>query len=294
MILVSGPLAVVDSALVPYIQQIPFHAPDTETIKRIFGFHLDHLGPDQLESRDEILGWVIVASQELGLSFGEIRAIYRDAVDQAKREKRRLNLQDMIRAYTTKTGRPDEWNLVTDEPLYGNDQAEDDSVMPGLADQLVDLFGPLAAIPRDGRLELAFSTNYYGGIQPQSVATLSRMLSAALQELADVGNLKIVDWGWPKGLWTATEGCLYELKDKVPEGPHTPGADSLATHITPQQRWKEAGFTFGLRNPQKDAQDCTETSIKPWRRLVYVFLDFTQRHSIPPLLRIQASQQVSN
>lgn len=282
MILVSGPLAAVDSALAPYIQRVHFHAPDTETIKRIFGFHLDRLGPDQLESRDEILGWVIVASQELRLPFGEIRAIYRDAVDQAKREKRRLNLQDMIRAYTTKTGRPDEWNLATDEPLYGNDQAADDSVMPGLAEQLVNLFGPLAAIPRDGRLELAFSTTYYGDIQPQSVPKLSRVLSAALQELANVGNLKIVDWGWPKGLWAATEGCLYELKqDEDPEEPDTPVPDPLASHITPQQQWNEAGFTFGPRNLENDARDCTGASIKPWRRLVYVVLDSTMaQHTV--------------
>jgi hypothetical protein len=290
MIIMSSSLQAVDRTLAPYIQQIPFPAPDTETIRKIFCLYLHWLNRDKDESAADILDWVVVAFKELGLSFGELRAIYQEAMAQPVREKRPLTLKDMVRAYTAQTARPDEWDLVTDESLYGDDQTEGESATPAFAQHLVGLFGPLAGIPSDGRLELAFSASYYRGILPQFVSALSWSHGNFCQELAQLGNVKIVDWGWPKGLWAATEGCVYRLTEDDPEDseeeedePEVVEVEESDTtvpvpskpQVTPQQRWKEAGFTFGLRGLEHDAGQCAGTFGKPWRRLVWVFLNFT-------------------
>jgi hypothetical protein len=297
MIILSSSLAALDSALAPYIQQITFPNPDREIIKKIFNFHLDRLDlrEKKVESREEILKWVLVASAELGLSFGVLRAIYRDAVEQANREKRSLGVKDMIRAYTAKTGRPDEWDLVTDESLYGDDQTTDESLYgddqttgesldddgrtagesaaPALAKHLADLFGPCSAIPSDGRLELAFSPAFYRGVEPQRARTSSTFISNYLRAWPEPGLIKIIDWGWPEGLWAPTEGCVYKVRQghvekREQEGELEGSGTALPGPPAPQRMWKEARFTFGPRGLGNDAGLCVGESGKPWRRLV--------------------------
>ncbi|SPQ20266.1 cea8a281-c326-4456-afdf-3a16c39a6fcc [Thermothielavioides terrestris] len=121
MIFLSSPLAELDHALVPYVQQIKFFL-NPERVRNVFCLYLDQLDKDFAESRDELADWVEEAVAKLQLSGTEVREIYHGAVEQAKTERRKLALKDLISAYTTKTGRPSEWDFVTDTTLYGSDQ----------------------------------------------------------------------------------------------------------------------------------------------------------------------------
>lgn len=217
-----------------------------------------------MESRDELVSWVVVAAEKLGLSRRDIQAIYQTVVEQTIGQGRRLGLKDLIRGYTATTGRPDEWDLVTDMSLYSDGSSPEGSLTPEVEQLLLDHFGLACEIPDDGRLGIAFSKSFHSKISRDSSLKLIAPLANITAELRRCyGHFMVVDWGWPNGLWTPTQGRVYSSlfltrSDFESSGP--PG--------TLQQQWDKGMSTLGPRslvnNPEHAAKECS----KPWRRLV--------------------------
>ncbi|AEO66502.1 uncharacterized protein THITE_2154552 [Thermothielavioides terrestris NRRL 8126] len=251
MIFLSSPLAELDHALVPYVQQIKFFL-NPERVRNVFCLYLDQLDKDFAESRDELADWVEEAVAKLQLSGTEVREIYHGAVEQAKTERRKLALKDLISAYTTKTGRPSEWDFVTDTTLYGSDQNGQRATTPQVAEQLFRLFGPAAWLPDDGRLTLNFTEAFLStcAAPARALETITQ-LGNLTQQLHRTGGIQIVDWGWPQGLWAPTKGLVYRTQPQL----------TNETPRTPAEQWADAGFTLGIH--LVDGQGS-----KPWRRLV--------------------------
>ncbi len=269
MIFLSDHLTL-DKTLVPYIQEVALPAPSAQSVKKIFCAYLDQLGPDlvTVESRDRIVQWIAAAAGRLLLSIHDARQIYRVAVDLS--EQRPLTLNDVIKAYRTTTGRPDEWDLVTDTSLYADGQTSETSTPPEIADHLFETFGPASMMPDDGRVLLGFSRSSYSTVPPLDAHIDAHMgntdartginrLSKAAEDLWKVGGLRVVDWGWPEGLWAPTVGCVYDLEE---------AAQSPTVVPSPQQQWQDAKFTFGPRDLLNTAQHGLPECGKPWRRLV--------------------------
>ncbi|KAK4040152.1 hypothetical protein C8A01DRAFT_15915 [Parachaetomium inaequale] len=264
MIFLSNRLVNLDPALIQYVPQISFPIPTPEAIGKIFSLYLDQLDPACVESRDEMVSWVVVAAANLGLSRRDVQAIYQSAVEQTIGKGRRLGLKDLIRGYTTKTGRPDEWDLVTDMSLYSDESSPEASLTPEVEQLLLDHFGLACEIPHDGRLDLAFSKSFHSKMSRDFSFKLIAPLANITEELRRYhGQLMVVDWGWPNGLWSPTQGRVYS--------PQTLSSwESSGPSGTPQQRWDEGRSTLGPRdlvnNPEHAAKECS----KPWRRLVYL------------------------
>jgi hypothetical protein len=259
MIFLSGPLNALDATLVPYIQQIALRPRPAESIKNIFCANLDRLNPDLVESRDDIVQWIKVASEKLRLSGHQVRRIFRGAVELSTTgEVRPLTLNDVIKAYMTVTGRPDEWDLVRDTSLYADNRATDTPTAPAVAEALFKVFGVSSLIPDDGRLILAFTKAPYAHTYRHSAFIRIGRLEKASKGLWEVGSLQVVDWGWPEGLWAPAAGCIYYVHPEAL-------SPTLVTNSLPQHHWKYAGFTLGLLNTVQDGLlGCGQ----PWRRLV--------------------------
>jgi hypothetical protein len=262
MILLSDRLVNLDPALIQYIPQISFRIPTPEAIGKMVGLYLDQLDPACVESRDELVGWVVAAAEKLGLSRRDVQEIYQTVVEQTIGQGRRLGLKDLIRRYTAKTGRPDEWDLVTDMSLYSDGSSPGGSLTPEVEQLLLDHFGLACEIPHDGRLDLAFSKSFHSKMSRDFSLKLIAPLANITEELRRYrGQFMVVDWGWPNGLWAPTQGRVYSLQTLS-------GLESSGPPETPQQRWDEGMSTLGPRglvnNPEHAAKKCS----KPWRRMV--------------------------
>jgi hypothetical protein len=230
----------------------------------MFCYDLDRMDEPLVdESRDGILQWVEITAGSLRLTPGDARNIYQGAVELADAEGRPLSLKDVIKAYTRTTGRPDELDLVTNTSLYADGLTPETSTASEIAEQLFNIFGHASLIPDDGRVLLGFTKSAYskfataitGGGRLYPIDRAGR----ATEDLWKVGGLQVVDWGWPEGLWAPTVGCIYDLQR---------AAQSPTLVPPPQQQWKDASFTFGLRDQLNTAQHGAPRCGKPWRRLV--------------------------
>lgn len=264
MIFISDRLSAVDYALQPYIKPIALPLPSAESIKNVLAYHLHHLGDSFVGAREEVLDWVTTAVENSMLSVQEVRKIYRAAVQQALTEGRELALKDILREYTAETGRHNEWDVVSNMSLYGENEAGEGARPPEIAELLPEAFGPASIIPDDARLCLTFSESFFPTAAPHTALRGIMLLSELTKRFLDVADFQVVDWGWPKGLWAPMEGCAYQPRTQV--AAHTPPTSAFRT---PQQRWDDAGFTFGLRHLIEDHEHGAPRCGKPWRRLVY-------------------------
>lgn len=201
--------------------------------------------------------WALNAGR-LGLTGAELFLICNTARRAAGEAQRTITLGDMIHAYTVTTGRPDEWDLVTDPSLYGDEEDCEDE--PEIVQCLLEEFGRASEIPNDGRLDLLFSRAFYAD-RPSDVALeVIEQLGEFARAFKDTTQIQVIDWGWPKGLWAPVKGCVYRLQ----------GAPAAQFHAQtpPQRQWAEAGFTFGPKSLVDGKGDGHSRRGKPWRRLV--------------------------
>jgi hypothetical protein len=257
MILLTSNDQTWDTDLVRYIRQFFFLPPQDEEIETMFSSLLNQLDPDSVESGDTMVSWVVATAPVLQLSVREIRDIFHRAVGHANRGGRKLALSDIIKAYTTTTGRQDEWDLVDDISLYGSGQAAEGTTTPRVTEFLRTTFGAWSELPDDGRLPFTFLESFYSGLPLDSATKGAKILGKATEELQKVGRMWIVDWGWPKGTWCPIQGCAY-----TPSGLYR-WIDPEVKH--PLEEWNRAGFTFGLRDVVEGQQ---HGGGSPWRRLV--------------------------
>ncbi len=275
MILLSNRLSSLDTILVRLIPQISFPVPTPEAVGRVFKTYLDRVEvpPSNLiESKQDLVQWVVTAVRMLGLSVRDAWAIFDAARERAATQNwRPIGLKDMIQAYTEKTGRPNEWDLVTDLSPYIDVPGPEGSLTPEIEQLLLDNFGPASGIPNDGRLELTFSKSFHSRIPRDFSFKLITALGSATEELRRVGGgIEIVDWAWPTGLWTPTEGQVYRLRPPTYQEPAVPTElsqrraylpQSLGGTETTQRQWEEGETTLGPR-------PLVSGSHKPWRRLL--------------------------
>jgi hypothetical protein len=261
MILLSSDLPALGTHLVRYIRPIAFPPPSPEDIGKMFSSYLNQLDtPDFVESADDMVNWVVATATMLQLSVREFRDIFQRAAAHANRRSQNLNLSGLIKAYTTTTGRPDEWNLVDDISLYGSDQAAEGTSAPAATEVLRNVFGSWSELPDDGRLPLTFFETFYSGAPPASALEGANALSKATEELQKVGGMWIVDWGWPRGIWYPMQGCAY-----TPNGLYRWVAPEMKH---PREEWERAGFTIGLADVISSQEHGSSQSGGPWRRLV--------------------------
>ena len=262
MILLSNDLPTpLDTLLVRYIRSIPFPSPSAEDVGKMFSSYLSQLDPpDFVESADDMVNWVVATATMLRLSVREFRDIFERAAAHANRGNRKLNLSGLIKAYTTTTGRPDEWKLVDDTSLYDSDRVVEGTTVPAVTEVLRNVFGSWSELPDDGRLPLTFLETFYSGAPPDSALKGANALSKATEELQKVGGMWIVDWGWPRGIWYPMEGCAY-----MPNGLYRWVAPELKH---PREEWARAGFTIGLGDIINSQEHGSSQSGGPWRRLV--------------------------
>ncbi|KAK4104230.1 hypothetical protein N658DRAFT_466275 [Parathielavia hyrcaniae] len=263
MIFVSDRLSQVDYALQPHIKLIEFSLPSAETIKNMLCDRVIEIGQSSVESRDEILEWITTVADNSMLTGQESLAILA-GLDQAEREGRTVTLRDIIKAYTAETGRPDEWDFVSDlSPFHTDGEGSVETYIPPEISELqVNAFGMASAIPDDGRLCFTLSPESFSIADHDTAQRWTMLLSELTRRLLDVGDFQVIDWGWPRGLWTAKNGCVYRLRQGMP--PHS----SNPVFDTPQQMWEEEGFTFGLRHLLEADEHGAARCGKPWRRLV--------------------------
>lgn len=191
--------------------------------------------------------------------------ICREVVHLLIRESRdKFTVDDLIWGYTTTTGRPNEWDLLTDQALYGDEQTGANPAAPEVAQHLIEQFGVCAGLPCDGRLGLLFTKSFHAGKTPDSSMRTITRLGEVTRQLSQNGRLQVVDWGWPTGLWAPVLGCLYELRPQRLQLILEPPQRSAS----PQQQWRDAHFSFGLANPVKGIVGGGFG--KPWRRFLYV------------------------
>jgi hypothetical protein len=212
-----------------------------------------------------MVNWVIVAAEKLGLSNRDAQALLHSAWEEAVGQgqgQQRVGLKDLIREYTTRIGRPDEWDLVTDMSLYGDVSASEGSLTPEIEQLLLEHFGTASEIPSDGRLELAFSKSFHSKIPQSYSLKLIAALGNATEELRRVGGrITVVDWAWPNGLWAPTQGRVYMAQPPT-------FAEYVEPPGTTQQLWDEGGRTLGPRSLANDSEHSGAERSKPWRRLV--------------------------
>ncbi len=264
VVFLSTPLAVLDTALRPYFRQITFPAPTGDTLQELCYSYLC-LSSHRFEgSREEVMAWAADADK-IGLSSSELVAICYHTIDPTRGRSRAPGLGDLIQAYVDRTGRPNEWDLVTDQSLYGGDQTMLASMSPRVSEFVSDHFGAAGNIPSDGRLDILFSNAFLAGKPDQMALHILKMLGLANIILDDFGPMHIFDWGWPKGLWCPMRGCLYEMQTQ--HRPLRPTNHQTPTE-TPQQQWEKAGFTCGLRSLLDGEETSARGAGKPWRRLL--------------------------
>jgi hypothetical protein len=252
--------AALDQALVPYIRQVTFPAPSPEAIRNRIRSFLDgtRYEPYRVESREKMVGWLVVVAESLKLSLAEIRNICQHATNQAHQEGRLAALGDIIKALTKTTGRLNEWDFVTDTSLYacGGNQAAEGATTPNIAEGLLEILGHWSEIPDDGRLPLAFSSSFSSTVDSSTRIEGIKRLNELTKRLLKVGSLSVIDWGWPGRLWCATY----------------PGEDveywPTNTWKPPREQWEKAGFTFGLRGLLDSKEYGSAKCGSPWRRLV--------------------------
>lgn len=261
MIFISGHLTALDDALVTHVRQIDFAPPSVQEIKIMFCSYLDRFGGYINEFRGELVNWVEEVATSLKLSSSELGEIYRNALPAAIIRDQRPPLKYMIDAFIRKTGRSNEWDFVIDSSQYSIDQDPQGPSLGEVAELMGEVFGSASRIPDDGRVSLPISESFWFGIPLQSALSGVPLLAGLTEQLKNVGDLQVVDWGWPKGLWKPTEGCVY--RPRLQSG-------AWATHgQTPTETpWQTAGFTLGLRKLVDSEEHGAARTGNPWRRLV--------------------------
>ncbi|KXX81511.1 Lon protease [Madurella mycetomatis] len=249
----------VDYALRPYMKQIPFAPLSADQTVKLFTHFLDQLEPSLIQSRALIDYWLQNATGDLNLSGLEIRKLIRDATGRARMMGRGLELDDIIKTWTGKTGRLEEWDMVRDR-WRGHSYEEGDDADPRIVDTLLREFGNACSIPDDGRLSLSLTKSFYSALPLDSALHSIGLLQEANKAIRAerwTGTFTVVDWGWPSNSrWQPQEGCVYR-----PRGPSTTHASTGS-----QEQWRRAGFALGLRR-LLDNDDCGTECGKPWRRL---------------------------
>ncbi|KAH6632198.1 hypothetical protein F5144DRAFT_593009 [Chaetomium tenue] len=248
--------------LVRYIRQVSFPLPSPEDIKKMFTSYLSQLDPEFVEPGDVMVNWVTATATTLRLSVRQFRDIFQRAAAHADRGNRKLNLSSLIKAYTSTTGRPDEWSFIADTSLYGSSQVSEGTTAPAVTKLLRDAFGSWSELPDDGRLPLTISETFYSGAPSDSAVQGASALEKATEELQKCGAMWIVDWGWPRGIWYPMQGCAY-----TPSGLYRWIAPDIKH---PREEWERAGFTVGLADLILNQEHDGFQSGSPWRRLVLV------------------------
>jgi hypothetical protein len=245
-----------DHVLKTYIQPIAFtHAPVSKLFK-IFDSYLRREGV-QSQHIDRILEWFEATAKAGWAPTGrDIRDLVTSAVDLASTHSRELSLADILEAYTAKTGRPEEWDVVTDVQLYSSeDSSRNQTVEPHLDQKLKRAFPYAWSIPDDGRVTLVFTRAFlqsdFSASQRDARLEDTHRFIAALRH--NHGKLLVVDWGWPKGLWSLREGRIYYVDDPL---------------AVPLGRGGPAECSFGLRRLVGDDGMNMVSTGKPWRRLM--------------------------
>ena len=212
-----------------------------DRIVEVFRSFLRH-HPTFNETEPEVLSWVADIARNRQLSGVETGRIVGSALEAAKSgsPSSAFRFATMIGFYTKHTGRPDEWDFVTNSaPIaqlyHGEHQNEEEALPLEVTEELTKTLGVASSIPDDGRLPLVFSKSLFPKIPLQAALGAIRALGELTEELK-FGNVAVIDWGWPKSLWSAQRCCVYWLKRR----------ERLSSRKTPQQEWQDHGYTFGL------------------------------------------------
>ncbi|KAI3316632.1 hypothetical protein HD806DRAFT_517165 [Xylariaceae sp. AK1471] len=200
--------------------------------------------------KNEILAWFKDAIEDWHPSGREVRNLVATATSQASVKRRVLTLNDLITAYTAKTGKRNDWDFVADETLV-YEEAENGGRLQTALKELTALGN--RSVPDDGRLPFMFLAD--GSMSEE----LWSQVGGAIRLLKMAPDLRIVDWGWPRGRWRRQDGCIYRL------GKTTTG--SFLETGSASEQWMQADFTFGLRRLLQNYGPDAGTG-KPWRRLV--------------------------
>jgi hypothetical protein len=231
-------------------------------------------------SKKEIGDWIRRNAARLALPGRDVREILRGAVGRANAGGRCLTLNHIIDAYSAKTGRPNEWDFVTDTSLYRDDDSAAITVPSKITDSLLYYIGPASCLPDDGRLPLTFSRSFFTSMPHDQAEEIIESVTKSTEKLQQEGNLTVVDWGWPRGLWSPTMGCVYVLpvvpcgygaRTRYSRYDPTLAIPEQRSKPAPQQQWKDKGFTCGLRhilNSDQSDEHRAASCGKPWRRLV--------------------------
>ncbi|KAI1817521.1 hypothetical protein GGS20DRAFT_582448 [Poronia punctata] len=193
-------------------------------------------------------------------SPGMIKDLVMAADRRAIEEERNMTLNDLITAYGSMTGKKNDWEfLLTDSPgapSYG--KLEPSGRVGSAPSNEASVDQQLTLVPYDGRIPLHSADEFIRSLGWFSSNMLCGPVQAVLGFLKRSDELRIVDWGWPKGRWRRVKGCMYKL--------HTTNGTRGGEEMTASEKWKTAGFTFGLNRVLEDK--ATRGVGEPWRRLV--------------------------
>jgi len=260
LILTTSWLSAIDYSIKPYIKQ-EIWMPELTHRERfhIFCASLEKTAKAILPHgalRQGMLDWFNDAINIWYPSGHEVRDIVVNAANQAFTEGRDLLLDDLISAYTEKTGNKNDWDFVSNDDgdntfVYDKVETPERPQTPLTA----SAFQELRLIPDDGRLPLQSAEALLQAFGARPNTDICDDLNKCLKDLRTFADLCIVDWGWPKGLWERQTGCVYKI--------HASGSSQNKPAL---EQWRDAEFTFGLRRSLK--WGFTDRDGKPWRRLV--------------------------
>lgn len=201
--------------------------------------------------QDAITGWTP--------SGQEIRDLVRISFRRADSQNRKVQLGDLVAAYTSKTGSLNFWDFDTEAASYAdfslNDGFEGTSI---LNKRLSKEFGEISSIPDDGRVSLTFSKSFLQTLPSELAFQHIETIQTFYRQIRQSGGLRVFDWGWPRQRWSPQIGCMYELEAN---GSSQPDLD------IPKTKWESAGFTYGLRRLLDSTDTCLGTG-RPWRRFM--------------------------
>lgn len=270
LIFLTRDITNLDHALKEYLTQIVFPPPSANHLTQIFCQSLEYLKEVVIREHGtvlvevDMLAWFNDVSEDWNPSTREVRDLFNIALSRASARKCPPTVNDLIEAYTARTGRQNCWDFVTEEPLYEYECRElherpvvllksAKAAAPGFD------FETAFSIPDDGRIPLTLSKSFLNGIPADEAHQILGRVGGVANMLQSHSDLCIVDWGWPAARWRPQRGCVYRLG--------SPAASS-SVFKTAQQRWQQEGFTFGLRR-LLDANGRDLGCGKPWRRLLY-------------------------
>lgn len=175
----------------------------TDTIVEMFRSFLGHNATfNKIEPK--VLSWVADVARNMRLSRAKTGRILSSAQEAAKSgsPSGAFRFTTMIGFYTKHTGRPDEWDFVTNsEPIaqlyHDEHQNEAKALPPEVIEELTKTFGVASSIPDDGRLPLVFSKSFFPNIPLQAALDAIRALGELTEELK-VGNVGVIDWAGPR------------------------------------------------------------------------------------------------